>query len=56
MDGEPTLEEFLAGVWEGLAVRGEASCPACGGSMEARYGAHAKPIDGRCTACGTVVS
>jgi hypothetical protein len=51
-----TLEELIAGVWEGLAVRGTSSCPVCGAAMEARYGAHARPVDGRCTSCGATLA
>jgi len=54
--GEPTLEELLAGVWEGLTIHGSAACPVCDAAMEARYGAHARPIDGRCAACGSTLS
>jgi hypothetical protein len=50
-----TLEELIAGVWEGLAVRGNSSCPVCGAAMEARYGAHAQPVDGRCVSCGATL-
>jgi len=56
MGGEPTLEELIAGVWEGLAVRGTSSCPVCGESMEARFGAHARPVDGRCATCGATLA
>jgi hypothetical protein len=51
-----TLEELIAGVWEGLAVRGISSCPVCGAAMEARYGAHAQPVDGRCVSCGATLA
>jgi hypothetical protein len=58
--GEPTLDDVLAGVWEGLAARAAAGCPVCGGRME--------PVDGtrgdrerahvgaRCTSCGSSLS
>jgi hypothetical protein len=51
-----TLEELIAGVWEGLAVRGTSSCPVCGAAMEARYGAHARPVDGSCASCGATLA
>ena len=54
--GEPTLEELIASVWEGLAVHGTAPCPACGATMQARYGAHSRPVDGCCAECGATVS
>jgi hypothetical protein len=59
MGGEPnrtTLEELIAGVWEGLAVHGTSSCPVCGAEMEARYGVHARPVDGRCASCGSTLA
>jgi hypothetical protein len=59
MGGEPsraTLEELIAGVWEGLVVHGASLCPVCGATMKARYGAHSRPVDGRCGACGTTLA
>ena len=56
MGGEPTLAELIAGVWEGLAVHGTSSCPVCGAEMEARYGVHARPVDGRCASCGSTLA
>jgi hypothetical protein len=56
MGGEPTLEELIAGVWEGLAVHGTSSCPVCGAEMKARFGAHARPVDGRCAGCGATLA
>lgn len=51
--GEPTLDELLVGVWEGLAAHRVVSCPACGSEMGPEYGAHARPIGGRCRGCGS---
>jgi hypothetical protein len=51
-----TLEDLIAGVWEGLAARGTSSCPVCGAAMEAHHGAHAKPVDGRCASCGSTLA
>jgi hypothetical protein len=56
LGGEPTLDELLAGVWEGLAAHRAQSCPACGAEMAPLYGAHARPIGGRCGGCGTTLS
>jgi len=50
--GEPTLDELLAGVWEGLTARAAVPCPVCGEKMEPEYGAHTRPIGGRCSGCG----
>ena len=31
---EPTLDDLLAGVWEGLSVRRAVRCPVCTGEMQ----------------------
>ena len=50
---EPTLDELLTGVWEGL-VRGRVEeCPLCGDALHPVYGAHARPVGGRCRGCST---
>jgi hypothetical protein len=54
--GEPTLDEVLVGVWEGLTAHGRLACPLCGGAMEPEYGVHALPIGGRCASCGSTLS
>jgi hypothetical protein len=54
--GEPTLDELLAGVWEGLAAHRVVSCPVCGADMEPEYGAHALPIAGRCRGCASALT
>lgn len=56
LGGEPTLDELIVGVWEGLTARASVDCPACGARMEPEYGAHSRPIGGRCTDCGTTLS
>jgi hypothetical protein len=53
--GEPTLDEVLAGVWEGLTAHRVVSCPVCGADMEPRYGTHALPIAGRCQGCAATL-
>ncbi len=53
--GEPTLDDMLAGVWEGLAAHRVVECPVCRGEMDPEDGAHARPIGGRCAACGTTL-
>jgi hypothetical protein len=53
MGGEPTLDELLVGVWEGLATHRTVGCPVCGEDMAPVYGVHAKPIGGRCGNCGS---
>ena len=54
--GEPTLDELLAGVWEGLTAHAAVRCPVCGGEMEPEYGVHALPIGGRCKGCGSTLA
>ena len=56
MDGEPTLDEFLTGVWEGLAAHRSVSCLVCGGEMAPGYAAHARPVGGRCQRCHTTLT
>ena len=53
--GEPTLDDLLAGVWEGLAAHLVVECPVCRGEMDPEYGAHARPIGGRCSCCGATL-
>jgi hypothetical protein len=58
--GEPTLDDALAGVWEGLAARAAARCPICGGWMEPvdapQAGGQRAPAGARCTGCGSSLS
>ena len=49
--GEPTLDDMLVGAWEGLAAHKVVECPVCRGEMDPVYGAHARPVGGRCSAC-----
>jgi hypothetical protein len=56
LGGEPTLDELIAGVWEGLAAHRSVACPLCGGDMKPDYGVHALPIGGRCHSCDTELS
>jgi hypothetical protein len=56
LGGEPTLDERLAGVWEGLAAHRAQACPVCDAEMAPQYGVHARPIGGRCGNCGTTLS
>ena len=66
--GEPTLDNVLAGAWEGLAARATVACLICGERMEPVFGARddrGGPGDGgrsgapegaRCTNCGSSLS
>lgn len=55
--GRLTLEELIAGVWEGLAVRAAVQCPVCDGPMAS--GPHESgggtPV-GACLSCGSRLS
>jgi len=52
---EPTLDELLVGVWEGLSARRAVRCPVCVGEMEP-VGAAAEDAAGRCRDCGATLS
>jgi len=55
--GEPTLDDLIVAAWEGLAADAVVRCPVCAsGTLRAVYGAHARPVKGRCRACGTELS
>jgi hypothetical protein len=56
LGGEATLDDLIVGVWEGLTAHKAVGCVACGESMLPEYGAHAMPVGGRCTSCGTRLS
>ena len=53
--GEPTLDDLIAGVWEGLVALQTVECPVCRGEMDPERSAHARTIGGRCGACGTTL-
>ena len=54
--GEPTLDDLLAGVWEGLTAHETVECPVCGDELRPVYGAHARPVGGRCAGCGSTLA
>lgn len=53
LGGGLTLDETIAGAWEGLAARVVVACPLCGGAL--RPQAHGEPDGGRCADCGTTL-
>ncbi len=53
---EPTLDEVLSGVWEGLIAHRVEECPVCGGELVPDCAQHALPIGGHCVDCGSVLS
>ena len=54
--GEPTLDEMIVGAWEGLIAHRVVACPVCEGPMRPEYGAHARPVRGKCERCATTFS
>jgi DNA-directed RNA polymerase subunit RPC12/RpoP len=52
-DGEPTLDEELVDLWEGLAADRVVQCPVCRDAMTPERGADAAAIGGRCRGCGS---
>lgn len=50
-----TLEALIVAVWEELAAGRQARCPLCAGQLQPRFGAHARPVGGRCRRCGTAL-
>ncbi len=55
LGAEPTLDELIMSVWDGLAAQRVVECPVCEGEMIPEYGAHARPFAGRCTSCGVTL-
>jgi hypothetical protein len=55
VEGEPTLDDLLAGVWEGLSVRRAVRCPVCTGEMEPTVASRAGSLGGRCRDCGATL-
>ena len=63
VEGEPTLDDLLAGVWEGLSARRAVRCPVCAGEMEpvapgstTRAAGAARAVAGRCRECSATLS
>ena len=55
LDGDPTLDEVLVSAWEGITAHRTVECPVCGGEMEPKYGAQARPAGGGCNSCGATI-
>ena len=51
----PTLDELVAGAWEGLLAGAPAACIACGSTMTPRHSAGAGVVGGRCGGCGSTL-
>ena len=52
----PTLDDLVAGAWEGLLAGAPADCLVCGAPVAPRHSAGAGIVGGRCGGCGTTVS
>jgi hypothetical protein len=52
----PTLDDLVAGAWEGLLAGAPADCLVCGTALTPRHSAGAGIVGGRCGGCGTTVS
>ena len=48
-----TLEDLIAGTWDGLVAGEATACPVCSASMTPRWSAGAGVVGGRCGGCGT---
>jgi hypothetical protein len=51
----PTLDDLVAGAWEGLLAGAHADCLVCGSPLVPRHSAGAGVVGGRCGNCGTTV-
>ena len=51
----PTLEDLVAGAWEGLLAGAPAACPVCETTLSPRYSAGAGIVGGRCGGCGSTL-
>src|SRR5215217_216209 len=51
----PTLDDLVAGAWEGLLAGAPASCVVCGTAMHPRHSAGAGIVGGRCGGCGSTL-
>jgi hypothetical protein len=51
----PTLDDLVAGAWEGLLTGAPAACPVCESTLTPRYSAGAGVVGGRCGGCGSAL-
>jgi hypothetical protein len=52
----PTLDDLVAGAWEGLRAGAPAECLMCGTPLAPRHSAGAGIVGGRCGGCGSTLS
>ena len=51
----PTLDDLVAGAWEGLLAGAPAACPVCETTLAPRYSAGSGVVGGRCGGCGSTL-
>ena len=51
----PTLDDLVAGAWEGLLAGAPADCLVCGAPMAPRHSAGAGIVGGRCDGCSASI-
>jgi hypothetical protein len=51
----PTLDDLVAGAWEGLLAGAPADCLVCGTPLSPRHSAGAGIVGGRCGGCGSTL-
>jgi hypothetical protein len=56
VDREPTLDDLLMDVWEGLSVRRAVQCPVCAAEMEPVTVRGTRAAAGHCGRCGSTLS
>jgi hypothetical protein len=56
LGGEPTLDDVLSRVWEGLTAQSVVTCPVCNSEMRPEYGQRTRALRGRCTDCGSTLA
>jgi hypothetical protein len=54
--GEPTLDDVLSSVWEGLTAQSVVTCPVCASEMKPERSRRTGAVRGRCGDCGSTFS
>ena len=56
LGGEPTLDDVLSRVWEGLTAQSVVTCPVCSSEMRPEHGQRIQALRGRCADCGSTLA
>jgi hypothetical protein len=56
LGGEPTLDDVLSRVWEGLTAQSVVTCPVCGSEMRPECEQRTRTLCGRCVDCGSTLA